>query len=172
MTDEKDMTTCDGKPMCVSAARITKPRNYPDQKKGSTLNFDALDHTKLQHICDKLWKAPKYIERIHSVLFSSEFPMPKTIDESENVFENGQAKCIARLSVSFLIERIQGVYGVTEPMKWKGILEAVAKQGKESLVVLTVHDLQYGANESVPKELWNDEVKLQYNAFSFELINR
>ena len=115
MADQKVSDTCDGKPMCQSALRITKPRNYADSNKNSSINFDALDHSKLQHITDKLWKAPKFIERIHSVLFSSEFPMLKVTDESENVFRNGQAKCIARLSSSFLIERIQGKYGAEDP---------------------------------------------------------
>ena len=87
--------------------------------------------------------------------------MPKGTDDSENVFDNGQAKSIARLSSKFLIERIQGKYGAEDPEGWANILKTLATQGKETLVILSVYDLQYGPNEAVPKELWNDEAKPQ-----------
>lgn len=67
--------TCDGKELCSLAKKVPATLKGVATRPGSAVNKDSLNRGKLVAIIDKPYKRQQYIDDIHSVLYSDDYPM-------------------------------------------------------------------------------------------------
>lgn len=70
--------SCDAKALHPWAKKAPKPKDTAaSASSSSTVNHSKLMHECLVSIADKLAKYPQFIQDVHTILFSSQYPIPK-----------------------------------------------------------------------------------------------
>ena len=152
-----NLCTCEGKPLCPLARKVPKVLRGGGAQAGSAVQVDSLNRKMFVHIIDKLFKRQNYIQSIHSVLFSDDYPMgADPNDELLNAaWPADGVKTLKRIPKGWIaawLHRSYKAVGLT-----KELLRAVENDDTSSIHLLFGVALQMPLSTGLPVSMQDDE---------------
>lgn len=97
---KSDHQSCDGQPIHPYASKMPQIKNI--EGKGSLLNMSKMRHSAMVHMVDKLLKYLDMIMRVHDVVFSEEFEIPKNGLDMTMEKWDGACKTLAKIPTGWM----------------------------------------------------------------------